>query len=297
MDLKALETKWRTALSSILDELTGDEFRKLLFNLEKIPQGLKEGRVRGDMPSVIIQHYSTKGSIALMDRLMRKLPRRDAAVQQPLRGMKDELKKLRQKKKGQLSGKPKTRDSQDGKAPWRKSIFDLKSSGILETEAIVGKVVKKSELLTSTIKTIYFFLGVADETASVKLMVYGKDLHRKIKEGSSYIFRNLTQDGIYVKTHVSGTVTEIYPVKKVKVEHKEKKTNQQSFKLRQEAEEISVTMWDEATKRIKDFSVGHVLLLEYMKPNEYCEKVSLNSTKYTKITKVQSVGIRKVTRD
>ncbi|KAL3043131.1 hypothetical protein OYC64_020948 [Pagothenia borchgrevinki] len=102
MDLKALETKWRTALSSILDELTGDEFRKLLFNLEKIPQGLKEGRPRGDMPSVIIQYYGTEGSIALMDRLMKILPRLDAAVQQPLRGIK-ELKKLRQKKKGATS--------------------------------------------------------------------------------------------------------------------------------------------------------------------------------------------------
>ncbi|XP_033970827.1 histone H1-like isoform X14 [Trematomus bernacchii] len=100
MDLKALETKWRTALSSILDELTGEEFRKLLFNLEKIPQGLKEGRVRGEMPSFIIQYYSTELSITLIDRLMRNLPRLDAAVQQPLRGMKDELKKLREKSKG-----------------------------------------------------------------------------------------------------------------------------------------------------------------------------------------------------
>ncbi|KAJ4921275.1 hypothetical protein JOQ06_007887 [Pogonophryne albipinna] len=103
MDLKALETKWRTALSSILDELTGDEFRKLLFNLEKIPQGLKEGRPRGDMPSVIIQYYGTEGSITLMDRLMRNLPRRDAAVQQPLRGIKGELKKLREKSKATTS--------------------------------------------------------------------------------------------------------------------------------------------------------------------------------------------------
>ncbi|KAK1874666.1 Craniofacial development protein 2 [Dissostichus eleginoides] len=102
MDLKALETKWRTALSSILDELTEDEFRKLLFNLEKIPQGKKEVRMRGDMPSVIIQYYGTEISITLMVRLMKILPRLDAAVQQPLRGMKDELKKLREKSKGML---------------------------------------------------------------------------------------------------------------------------------------------------------------------------------------------------
>ncbi|XP_034072420.1 uncharacterized protein LOC117546331 isoform X9 [Gymnodraco acuticeps] len=100
MDLKALETKWRTALSSILDELTENEFRKLLFNLEKIPQGKKEGRPRGDMPSVIIQYYSTEISIALIDKLMKNLPRLDAAVQQPLRGIKDELKKLQEKSKG-----------------------------------------------------------------------------------------------------------------------------------------------------------------------------------------------------
>ncbi|XP_033935651.1 uncharacterized protein [Pseudochaenichthys georgianus] len=263
----------------------------------------------------------------------------------------DNTKKKRRRKKepeegtrpaaDQLEGsrpvkKPKTRDSQDGKAPWEKSIFDLKSSGILETEAIVGKVVKKSELLTSTIKTFYFYLCVADETASIKLMVYGKDLHRRIQEGSSYTFRNLTRDGLYVKvnasssvsetkavkvpeelereaerllcpespltsikdikssrprTHVSveGTVTQIYPVKKVKV--KEKETNQQSFKLKQEAEEISVTMWDKATKQSKDLSVGDVLLLNNM---TYSERVSLNSSKFTKLTKVQSILIRKV---
>ncbi|KAK5887151.1 hypothetical protein CesoFtcFv8_015781 [Champsocephalus esox] len=260
----------------------------------------------------------------------------------------DNTKKKRRRKKepeegtrpaaDQLEGsrpvkKPKTRDSQDGKAPWEKSIFDLKASGILETEAIVGKVVKKSELLTSTKKTVYFFLGVADETASIKLMVYGKDLHRRIQEGKSYMFKELIKDGLYVKvnasnkvsetqhvnvpeefereaerllcpespltsikdikssrprTHVSveGTVTQIYPVQKVK----EKETKR--FKLKQEAEEISVTMWDEATKRSKDLSVGDVILLNNM---TYSERASLNSSKFTKITKVQSVCIRKVT--
>ncbi|KAK1874645.1 Replication factor A [Dissostichus eleginoides] len=359
MDQTELETKWRTALSSILDELTDKEFRKLLVNLEKIPQGLKGGvkggLPRGNMPSVIILHYGTEGSIALIDRQMKILPRLDAAVQQPLKEIK-ELKKLLKKNKEThpepqapqvedvLGLKLKTRDSQDGKDLWEKSIFDLKSSGIFETEAIVGKVVKKSELLTYDTKTkkgkFFFYLGVADETASVKLMVYGEDLHRQIKEGSSYIFRNLIQDGKYVKvnasssvsetkpvnvpeefereaerlvypespltsikdikssppqTHVSveGTVTEIYPVKKVKVEHEEKKMKR--FKMRQEAEEISVTMWGEATEQSKDLSVGDVLRLEYMKPKEYFTEVSLNSSQFTKITKVQSVGIQKVT--
>ncbi|KAK1874663.1 hypothetical protein KUDE01_006886 [Dissostichus eleginoides] len=100
MDLTALETKWRTALSSILDELTEVEFQKLLFNLEKIPQGKKEGQPRGNMTSFIIQYYGPEESIALIDRQMKILPRLDNAVQQPLKEIK-ELKKLLKKNKGQ----------------------------------------------------------------------------------------------------------------------------------------------------------------------------------------------------
>ncbi|XP_034072407.1 uncharacterized protein LOC117546330 isoform X2 [Gymnodraco acuticeps] len=365
---KISEEDWKRDLTIILEDLSSAQFIKMKECLRGFPQVLKDSRSREEMPGKIIEFYGKEKSILEMERVMEEIPKRNDLVQNLLKPYvqkvrskpeKQQHEKKRRREEepeegtspaaDQLEGsqpvkKPKTRDSQDGKAPWRKSIFDLKSSGILETEEIVGKVVKKSELLTSTIKTFYFFLGVADETASVKLMVCGKDHHRQIKEGSSYIFRNLTQDGIYVKvnasskvsetkpvivpeefereaerlvypespltsikdikssrpqTHVSvkGTVTEIYPVNKVKVKHKEKKTNQRSFKLSQEDEEISVTMWDEATKLIKYLSVGHVFLLEYMKPNEYREKVSLNSSKFTKITKVQSVGIRKVTRD
>ncbi|KAK1874598.1 putative glutamate synthase [NADPH] [Dissostichus eleginoides] len=139
MDLKALETKWRTALSSILDELTDDEFRKLLFNLEKIPQGVKGGRPRGDMPSVIIQYYGTEGSIALIDRLMKILPRLDAAVQQPLRGMKDELKKLRVKKKEVSGGSAETQimkqdSTLNPQAPQVEDVLGLVSFSVSTTE-------------------------------------------------------------------------------------------------------------------------------------------------------------------
>ena len=101
MALDTLETKWRTALVSILDELTEVEFQKLLFKLEKIPQGLKEGRLRGDMISLIIQYYGTEGSITLIDRLMKDLPRLDNKVQQPLSVMRDELKKFQEQNQGQ----------------------------------------------------------------------------------------------------------------------------------------------------------------------------------------------------
>ncbi|XP_033969986.1 uncharacterized protein LOC117469627 isoform X2 [Trematomus bernacchii] len=362
------EEKWKRDLTSILEDLSSAQYIKMKECLRGFPRVLKDGQSREEMPGQIIEFYGKEKSILEIERVMEQIPKRNDLVQSLLKPyvqkvrskpekQQHEMKRRREKEpeegtspaadqleRSQPVKKLKTRDSQDRKSPWRKSIFDLKSSGILETEAIVGKVVKKSELLTSKIKTFFFFLGVADEAASVKLMVYGEDHHRQIKEGRSYIFSNLIKDGIYVKvnasssvsvtkpvivpeefereaerllspespltsikyikssrpqTHVSvkGTVTEIYPVKKVKVQHKEKKTNQQKFKLSQEDEEITITMWDEATEQSKDLSVGDVLLLNNMKPNEYCGKVSLNSTTFTKITKVQSVGIRKVTQD
>ncbi|KAK1874589.1 NACHT LRR and PYD domains-containing protein 10 [Dissostichus eleginoides] len=266
MDENELETKWRKALSSILDELTEDEFRKLLFNLEKIPQGVKEGQPRGNMPSLIIQYYGTEESITLIDNLMKILPRLDYKVQQPLRGMKDELKKYKEVSGG--SGETQSLDdsieklienlSLSPQAPQEKSISDLKSSGILETEAIVGKVVKKSKLL------------------------YPESPLTSIKDIKSSP----------LKTYVSveGTVTEIEPVIEVKVQHEEKKTNRQKFTLKQEADRISVNMWGEATEQSKDLSVGDVLLLKNMKRMLYFGNVYLSSTQFTKITKVPAAS-------
>ncbi|KAI9522758.1 hypothetical protein NQZ68_033093 [Dissostichus eleginoides] len=351
------EEDWKRDLTIILEDLTSAQYEKMKERLTDFPEVQKAGRSREKMPGKIIQLYGTEKSILEMERVMQEIPRMDNRIQKLL---KPYVEKVRSKPEKQQDGEE--IHKQNSTHAYEKSIFDLKSSEILETEAIVGKVVKKSKLLTYDTKIkkgkFCFYLGVADETASVKLMVYGKDLHRRIKEGSSYIFRNLIQDGKYVKvnasssvsetkpvnvpeefereaerlvypespltsikdikssppqTHVSveGTVTQIYPVQKVKVEHKEKMTNQQRFKLSQEAEEITVTMWDEATKQSKDLSVGDVLLLTNMKPNEYCGKVSLNSTPQVhqnqqdmfnlpertliRGLRVQSVGIRKVT--
>ncbi|KAK5917624.1 hypothetical protein CgunFtcFv8_002456 [Champsocephalus gunnari] len=95
-----LETKWRSELSSILDELTEEHFRKPVSNLEEIPQGLKEGRLRGDMINLIIQYYGTVESIPLIDRQMRILPRKDNRVQKWLRDIKKELKTFQEQDQG-----------------------------------------------------------------------------------------------------------------------------------------------------------------------------------------------------
>ncbi|KAK5917625.1 hypothetical protein CgunFtcFv8_002457 [Champsocephalus gunnari] len=100
MDLRELETEWRSVLSSILDELTENQFRKLVSNLEEIPQGRREGRPSDEITSLIIQYYGTEESIELIDDLMEKLPRKDAVVQQPLKEMKDDLKKFQEQNQG-----------------------------------------------------------------------------------------------------------------------------------------------------------------------------------------------------
>ncbi|XP_032365047.1 uncharacterized protein LOC116679498, partial [Etheostoma spectabile] len=99
MSLKVLEAKWKPALSSILEELTEPDFRKLLYSLVKIPQGLKTGRTREEIPDLIVQHYGTEGSISEIDKIMKKIPRNDAAVQEQLRPFVENL-KMHQGKKG-----------------------------------------------------------------------------------------------------------------------------------------------------------------------------------------------------
>ncbi|XP_035846722.1 uncharacterized protein LOC118492966 [Sander lucioperca] len=100
MALMLLEAKWKTALSSILEELTDSQFRKMLLNLVKIPQGVKDGKAREDIPYLIVQYYRTEDSISVIDKEMKNIPRHDAAVQEPLRPFVEKLKKQRQGKKG-----------------------------------------------------------------------------------------------------------------------------------------------------------------------------------------------------
>ncbi|XP_034406790.1 uncharacterized protein LOC117743114 isoform X2 [Cyclopterus lumpus] len=106
MSLLVLETKWKSALTSILEHLTQSELRKLLFKLDKIPQGLTNETPRERLPDIIIQHYGTEGSISVINKEMKVLPRNDARVQEPLRPFVDrvkQLKKQRQETKGQLN--------------------------------------------------------------------------------------------------------------------------------------------------------------------------------------------------
>ncbi|XP_073335029.1 uncharacterized protein [Pagrus major] len=99
MSVKTLESKWKTALTSILEELTESQFKKMLFDLDKIPQGVKSDKVREEIPQIIIEHFGTEQSITVIEKQMKQIPRMDAAVQDLLRPFVDKLKKQQQKKK------------------------------------------------------------------------------------------------------------------------------------------------------------------------------------------------------
>ncbi|XP_070773631.1 uncharacterized protein [Enoplosus armatus] len=100
MALKVLERRWKTALTSILEELTESQLRKLLISLNKIPQGVKNRKVSEEIPELIIQYFGTEGSISVIDKEMKQLPRMDEAVQSLLRPFVDKLKRQQQKIKG-----------------------------------------------------------------------------------------------------------------------------------------------------------------------------------------------------
>ncbi|KAM9333625.1 uncharacterized protein KZ484_018643 isoform 2-T4 [Pholidichthys leucotaenia] len=99
MSLKLLEARWKPALTSILEELDDTQYLKLMNWLEKIPQGVKSSKVRGDMPQIIIQYYGVEESISLLDKAMNSwIPRKDAAVQTLLRPVVEKMKSEQQKK-------------------------------------------------------------------------------------------------------------------------------------------------------------------------------------------------------
>ena len=104
MSLNKFEAKWKTQLILILDQLDESQFKKLLNFMEKIPQGMKMGKVKEEMPQIIIQYYGLEESITLVSKAMDDwIPRKDAAVQDLLRPMVAKLKMERQKKKSEFT--------------------------------------------------------------------------------------------------------------------------------------------------------------------------------------------------
>lgn len=228
----------------------------------------------------------------------------------------------------------------------RISIHDLKIFGDLGKKAIVGKVVQKSGLRTYQTKNkekkFFFYLGVADETSSIKVMVYGRECYQHFQEESFFLFRNIIMEEdlmkvtkkstiskttsndvpeiletearmlVYAqipvcsiaqansaaeKTSVSveGTITEIGSVENIKLKAKRRKKAKQEFKLEDSTGSIRVTLWGDDIKQLRGKSHGDVVRVINVKTSHYCDTVSLNSTTFTRIVKVQSAAVQNIT--
>ncbi|XP_036975494.1 uncharacterized protein LOC119031252 isoform X2 [Acanthopagrus latus] len=367
------EKEWKPTLTEVLEDLDNIQYRKTMEYLDKIPRSQKKGRSEAMMAQKIIEYYGHDESILKIRDIMKEIPRNDPKIQGLLGPFVKKLRNKTGKGKKRkcdpvkkednrpavyvlCSGKKRkcdpvkeeTKPAEDQKSSqpvketntdrW-KSIRELKSSSaLLDTDIIVGKVVEKSGVRTyktkENVKKYFFYLAVADETASIKLMVYGKPLYKEFMEEKTYMFRRLMKDEngfvkfssqskssqtkpvqvpdklqaearelIYPnspdysiadaklsavsRVTVKGTITQIDPIEPAAGKKKQKT---QRFKIRDDSDSINICMWGEDTKQCTGLSVGDVVQAANMKTNWYRDIISLNSTGFTKIQKVQSAG-------
>ncbi|XP_023254505.1 uncharacterized protein LOC111648993 [Seriola lalandi dorsalis] len=81
---------------------------------------------------------------------------------------------------------------------WRETINDLRNSDGLFQKPVAGKIVQKSCLRSyetkQKVKRFFFYVAVADETSCIKVMVYGEERFKQIKENNFYMFRNVKME-------------------------------------------------------------------------------------------------------
>lgn len=91
MSLKSLEDKWKSSLNEILEQLDQLQYEKMVVALDVIPRALKADKTRLELTQLLVQYYGTIKSIKTVTKILDEIPRRDAAVQEPLRLVHQEL--------------------------------------------------------------------------------------------------------------------------------------------------------------------------------------------------------------
>ncbi|KAM3601169.1 uncharacterized protein V6R79_008727 [Siganus canaliculatus] len=243
------EEKWKKALCSILKDLSEEEFKELLELLPKIPKTKQKSRVEMPQVIIQHYGLegSISAIAEVMDEIPRRDDRvqnllhpfveqnhnkenegqkrkRDPDEDTSLAAGEDQKKQKKcdlvdeQKIQGadqQMSCTPDGKKPQTAASALKRSIRELKfSSEPVDKFIITGRVVGKSSLRTyrtkDNVKKPFFHIAVANEEDSVKMMVYGKERYKEIKEGGSYSFRRLIKDECSVK------VTQLSVVAKTK---------------------------------------------------------------------------------
>ncbi|XP_071393296.1 DNA ligase 1-like [Centroberyx affinis] len=232
MEGKISERGWKRALTSIIEKLDKRQYKKMLNSLDRITESEKRSS-RKEMPQIIIQLLGVEESISAMEKVLDEILRGDEVVQKLLRPFVDKLRNKHQKQKDKgekrKRGDPESKTKEPEEPMQKKkresesesedeepeNIKDLKESRYLGNQAIVGKVIRKSGLRPyrpqNKEEKVMFYLGLADETDSIKAVVYGKNHYEEIIEGSYYLFREVIIEDNTVKvtnlSKISNTTT------------------------------------------------------------------------------------------
>ncbi|XP_022600469.1 uncharacterized protein LOC111221380 [Seriola dumerili] len=94
---------------------------------------------------------------------------------------------------------------------------------------------------------------------------------------------------------VEGTVTKIDPVEHVKLKTKRGKKEKRDFILKDDTDSIRITLWGKDIQQFRDKSHGDFVRVTNVKTSVYYDMVSLNSTDYTRILKIQNAEVQNVT--
>lgn len=73
------EEEWKIALTEILEELDGSQYKKMMLFLSDIPKHVRTDKPREEMPQVIIEHYGVETSVLEIKNIMDRIPRRDTS--------------------------------------------------------------------------------------------------------------------------------------------------------------------------------------------------------------------------
>ncbi|XP_029924358.1 uncharacterized protein LOC115371256 isoform X2 [Myripristis murdjan] len=150
------ENNWREALTSIIEELTDSQYKKMLAFLNDIPQG-QRGKDKEEMAQIIIERLGVERSITEIQRVLEKLPRRDAKVQELLRPFVEKPRDNQQQEENEAAA-PRPRDDQtpppsaDEKLRAARTAFINRASGpaldALLNELLHLKVINNMEMET-----------------------------------------------------------------------------------------------------------------------------------------------------
>ncbi|XP_042287068.1 uncharacterized protein LOC121910103 [Thunnus maccoyii] len=94
---------------------------------------------------------------------------------------------------------------------------------------------------------------------------------------------------------VEGTVTEIGPIEPANMKNQQRKKDKQEFQLKDGKDSIRITLWGKDTAQLRGTSDGDFVRVTNVRTSHYYETVSLNSTDFTRIYKIQSAAMQNVT--